>query len=71
VRRYVKCTLAVELRSQLVCGFKAGKLARYDVVDFKQVLRKAQPKLGFVVADKGYDAEHAYKYVRGSWKDMP
>ena len=65
VRRYVKCTLAVELRSQLVCSFKARRLARHDVVDFKPVLEKAQPKRGFVVvADKGYDAEHIHEYVR-------
>jgi hypothetical protein len=65
VRRYVKCTLAVELRSQLVCGFKARRLARHDVVDFRPVLEKAQPEPGFVVvADKGYDAGHVHEYVR-------
>jgi hypothetical protein len=37
VRRYVKCTLAVELRSQLICSFKARRLARRDVVDFEPV----------------------------------
>jgi len=30
VKRYVKCTLAVELKTQLVCGFKARRLARHD-----------------------------------------
>ena len=65
MRRYVKCTLAVELRSQLVCGFKARRLARHDVVDFRPVLEKARPKPGFVViGDKGYDAEHVHEYVR-------
>jgi len=65
VRRYVKCTIAVELRSQLVCGFKARRLARHDLVDFKPVLEKASLGPGaLVVADKGYDAEHAHEYVR-------
>jgi hypothetical protein len=65
VRRYVKCTLAVELRLQLVCGFKARRVARHDVVDFRPVLEKARPEPGFiVVADKGYDAEHVHEYVR-------
>ena len=65
VRRYVKCTLAVELRSQLICSFKARRLARHDVVDFEPVMEKAQLKPGFVVvADKGYDAEHVHVYVR-------
>ena len=65
VRRYVKCTLAVDLQSQLVCGFKGRRLARHDVVDFRPVLEKAQPEPGFVVvADKGYDAEHVHEYVR-------
>lgn len=65
VKRYVKCTLAVECRSQLVCGFKARRLARHDVVDFKPVLEKASFDHGVVVvADKGYDAEHCHVYVR-------
>lgn len=65
IKRYVKCTLAVELRSQLVCGFKARRLARHDVVDFKPVLMKASLASGLtVVADKGYDAEHCHVYVR-------
>lgn len=65
MKRYVKCTLAVELRSQLVCGFKARRLARHDLADFRPVLEKASPGPGVVVvADKGYDAEHAHAYVR-------
>jgi len=65
VRRYVKCTIAVELRSQLVCGFKARRLARHDIIDFKPVLERASLRPGvIVVADKGYDAEHAHEYVR-------
>ena len=65
VKRYVKCTLAVELGSQLVFGFKARRLARHDVVDFKPVLEKASLSPGVVVvADKGYDAESSHEYVR-------
>jgi len=46
-------------------GFKARRLARHDVVDFKPVLEKARPKRGFVViGDKEYDAEHVHEYVR-------
>jgi hypothetical protein len=65
VKRYVKCTLAVDLRSQLVCGFKARRIARHDIVDFKPVLEKASLASGvIVVADKAYDAEHCHVYVR-------
>ncbi|MCX6654728.1 MAG: transposase [Candidatus Bathyarchaeota archaeon] len=65
VKRNVKCTLAVGLGSQLVFGFKARRLARHDVVDFKPVLEKASPIPGVVVvADKGYDAESSHEYVR-------
>lgn len=65
VKRYVKCALAVELGSQLVFGFKARRLARHDVVDYKPVLEKASPIPGVVVvADKGYDAESSHEYVR-------
>ena len=61
----MKCTVAVELRSQLVCGFKARRLARHDITDFKPVLERASLGRGVViVADKGYDAEHAHAYVR-------
>jgi hypothetical protein len=65
VKRYVKCTLAVECQLQLVCGFKARRLARHDIVDFKPVLEKASLGSGVVVvADRGYDAEHCHAYVR-------
>jgi len=65
VRRYVKCTLAVELRSQIICGFKARRLARHDVVDFKPVLARSSLGRGVViVADRAYDAEHIHAYVR-------
>jgi len=68
VKRYVKCTLAVGLGSQLVCGFKAGRLARHDVVDFKPVLEKASPIPGVVVvADKGYNVESSRGMCRRSW----
>lgn len=65
VKRHVKCTLAVGLGSQLVFGFKARRLTRHDVVDYKPVLEKASPIPGVVVvADKGYDAESSHEYVR-------
>jgi hypothetical protein len=65
VKRYVKCTLAVDLRSQLVCGFKARRIATHDIVDFKPVLEKASLASGVIlVADKAYDAEHCHVYVR-------
>ena len=65
VKSFVKCTLAVELRGQLVCGFKARRLVKHNVVDFRPVLEKASPPKGVVVvADKAYDAEHCHAYVR-------
>jgi hypothetical protein len=64
-KRYVKCTLAVELKAQLVCSFKARRIARHDVVDFMPVLEKASLPSGVtVVADKAYDAETCHVYVR-------
>jgi len=74
VKRYVKCTLAVELGTQLVCGFKPRRLARHDLADFKPVLEKASMRPSVVVADKGYDAEHAHAYVReklGAYSIIP
>ncbi|MEM3047157.1 MAG: transposase [Candidatus Bathyarchaeia archaeon] len=70
----MKRILAVELRSQLVYGFKARRLARHDLADFKPVLEKASLKPSVVVADRGYDAEYAHEYVReklGSYSIIP
>ena len=55
----------MELRSQFICKFKVRRLARYDIVDFRPVLERAQPKPGFVVlVDKRYHVEHVHEDVR-------
>jgi len=66
-RRYLKQTVAVETRKQLIVAVKFRMGPANDSPDFIRVLRKVRPAelpVKLVVADKGYDAERNHEYAR-------
>ena len=66
-RRFVKQTVAVETRKQLIVAVKFRKGPSNDSPDFPRVLEKVLPAglpVKLVVADKGYDAESNHAYAR-------
>ncbi len=65
-RRFVKQTVAVEARRQLIVSVKSGRGLSNDSPDFPWVLKKVRPAgllVKLVVADKGYDAESNHEYT--------
>lgn len=68
VKGYVKLSIGVELREQLICSLKIRRSPRHDNIDFKNVISKsaAVKQLSIVVADKGYDSEDNHRFVRES-----
>jgi transposase len=65
-RRYVKQTVAVEARRQLIVSVKFRRGPSNDSPDFPWVLKKVRPAglpVKLVVADKGYDAESYHEYA--------
>ena len=66
VRRYLKQTLAVETRKQLIAAVKFRMGPANDSPDFIPVLKKAgraRQSIRLVIGDKGYDAERNHEYV--------
>jgi len=67
VRRYVKQTMAVETRKQLIVAMKFRMGPANDSPDFIPVLKKVEPArqpVKIVLADKGYDAESNHEYAQ-------
>jgi len=67
VRRYVKQTMAVEFRKQLIAALKFRMGPANDSPDFISVLKKMQSAdqpVRVVLADKGYDAESNHEYAQ-------
>ena len=66
VRRFIKLTIGVELKTQIVTSIKVRRGPANDNRDFTQVLRKAHAvkpiKVG--IGDKGYDAEKNHELLR-------
>jgi hypothetical protein len=66
-RRYVKQTVAVEARKQLIVAVKFRRGPSGDSPDFVWTLKKVRPAglpVKLVVADKGYDAESNHEYAQ-------
>jgi len=67
VRHYLKQTMAVETRKQLIVAVKFRVGPANDSPDFIRVLKKVEPanqSVKLVVADKGYDAERNHEYAQ-------
>jgi hypothetical protein len=66
-RRYMKQTVAVETRKQLIVAVKFRRGPSNDSPDFPRVLEKVLPAglpVRLVLADKGYDAESNHAYAQ-------
>jgi len=66
-RRYMKQTVAVETRKQLIVAVKFRRGPANDSPDFVWTLKKvrlAELPVKLVVADKGYDAESNHEYAQ-------
>jgi len=66
VKSYVKQTMAVETRTQLIAALKFRRGPANDSPDFRRVLRKVAPArqhVRVIVADKGYDCERNHEYA--------
>jgi len=66
-RRFVKQSVAVETRKQLIVAVKFRRGPANDSPDFIWTLKKVRPAglpVKLVVADKGYDAESNHEYVQ-------
>ena len=66
-RRYVKQTVAVETRKQLIVAVKFRRGPSGDSPDFVWTLKKVRPAglpVKLVVAGKGYDAESNHEYAQ-------
>jgi transposase len=64
--RYLKQTVAVETRNQLIVAVKFRRGPANDSPDFPRVLEKVLPAglpVKLVLADKGYDAESNHEYA--------
>jgi hypothetical protein len=65
-RRFLKLTIGVELKKQLVTSVKIRRGPCDDNRDFKPVVRKAHAikpiKVG--IGDKGYDDEENHEFLR-------
>jgi hypothetical protein len=65
--RYVKQTMAIETRKQLIVAVKFRRGPSGDSPDFVWTLKKVRPSglpVKLVVADKGYDAESNHEYAQ-------
>jgi len=63
VRSFIKASIAIDLKKQVVISLKLRKAPANDSRDFIPLLKKVNPLL--VIADKGYDAEKNLRYLRG------
>jgi len=67
VRSYLKQTMAVETRKQLIAALKFRLGPANDSPDFIRILKKvslADQPVRVVVADKGYDSERNHEYAQ-------
>ena len=64
-RDYVKTTLAVDTKTQVVAAVKLRLNRRHDTVDAQPTLNKARKagRIHSVVADRGYDSEGLMQYI--------
>ena len=67
MRRYVKQTMAAEMKRQLIVAVRFCMGPANDSPEFAKVFEKVRParqEVKIVMADKGYDAEKNHQYVR-------
>ena len=59
-RKFVKISIAADMRHQLVCAIKIRHRHRHDSIDFVPLLYRVarHVRIGTVVADRGYDSEN-------------
>jgi len=62
VRSFMKASIAIDLKKQVVLSLKIRKAPANDSRDFIPLLKKIHPLL--VIGDKGYDAEKNLRYLR-------
>jgi transposase len=65
-RRFVKLTIGVELKTQLVTSIKVRRGPDNDNKDFEPVVRRAHTirRIKIAIGDKGYDAEKNHELLR-------
>jgi hypothetical protein len=68
-RRYLKVSLAIDTKKQIVLSQKIRLGPRNDTIDFMSVLKGLSAK--FVVADKGYDSKKNVRFVLDKMKAYP
>ena len=58
-RKFVKVSIAADMRRQLICGIKIRHRRRHDSLDFVPLLQRVTrlAPVSVVVADRGYDSE--------------
>jgi hypothetical protein len=66
VKRFLKLTVGVELRTQLVTAVRVRRGPANDNVDFRPVVRKAHSlkPISVGIGDKGYDSERNHELLR-------
>ena len=66
-RKFVKISIAADMRRQLICGIKIRHRRRHDSVDFVPLLQRTASLVPIetIVADRGYDSENNHIMTEG------
>lgn len=71
-RKYVKLSVAVDIKNQLICSHKSRTAPANDNRDFIPLLKKIQSnEISEVIADKGYDSKKNRYFVYHKLKAKP
>ena len=68
-KKYMKLSIAVDTKKQLILSTKTRLAPRNDTIDFKELLKDLE--VDYVVADKGYDSRKNRRYVINKLKAIP
>jgi len=70
---FLKTTLAADMKTQVLLASRLSLKLRHDILDMKPVLRKVkkQINISIVVADKGYDSEDNFEFVKYELEAKP
>jgi len=70
---FLKTTLAADMKTQVLLASRLSLKLRNDILDTKPVLRKVkkQVSIAIVVADKGYDSEDNFEFIKYELKAKP
>jgi len=67
-KKWIKLSVGADMLKQIICGIKIRRAlhSRHDNIDFKPIITRASEikPLSVAVADKGYDSEENYVFVR-------